>query len=263
MTKKFIMSLCGVALAAFLTVACGVASADELYVTLGGETIILTSAGGAARYESPDARAVFIKNGKTASLSIDGKEISRYVVTNLDESGDVMMMTVDGVNYRMVSAISASGAKYAAEDDPNTVFWSKGPFVTLTIGGKPYSDYKVWLPSGGIWLAGEKITPGVTWRVQSINGSEVSDGEDATLTFGADGRVYGVAFVNNYSAQWMEVGNRLIIAMPISTRKMGPEPLMALEKALLSELPNVVAFRRFRDGLGLVTKDGGEIKLTR
>jgi heat shock protein HslJ len=263
--KIFISALCVMTLASLAAVFSGSAAeaADELFVTKGGVPYVLERVAGQAadRYESRDGKAVFTGDGATATLTIEGKDIPRYVL--IRDDGDGIILTADGKNYMMDQVETGSGAKYEVSGDPDTFFWSRGAAGMLSIGGNFYDGYGIWLPSGGIWLPGEGVPTGVEWRVRSIGGADVIDGSNVTLTFGADGRMYGVASVNNYSGSWMNVGNRIIMTQPVSTRKMGGEALMKQESAFFKALSDIAWFRPVRDGLELIAKDGGGLMLTR
>jgi hypothetical protein len=148
----------------FLTAAAVLASekleGDELFVSAGGKDYILKredSAPGGKRtkYTAKDDPATFFwSDDKRASLTIGGRECTRYVLLR-DLDDEEFLLTVDGENYRMKQVVSASGAKYEAVGDPTTVFWSKGASVFLTVKGKEYPGYETWAPSNVIWIAAE------------------------------------------------------------------------------------------------------------
>jgi heat shock protein HslJ len=239
---------------------------DELYVMKGGVTYILekTSDSPEKYVASVEPGVFFESDGKSASLRFGKTMCSNYVLLRKTRSDDEIILTADDVNYRMRRTMSASGARYEAIGDPSTIFWSKGDSATLTIGGNIYSGYDLWLPYGGIWIPGEGVPTDVEWRVKSIDGTNVIDGSNVTLTFGSDGRLHGVASVNNYTAPWILVGNRLLISMAAVTRMMGiDEELMRQEDSFLKALADVVSFRPLKEGLALLTKDDGEIILAK
>ena len=49
--------------------------------------------------------------------------------------GGAVEMHIDGQTITLHQAVSASGARYVAENDPDTVFWSKGNTATITLKG--------------------------------------------------------------------------------------------------------------------------------
>lgn len=48
---------------------------------------------------------------------------------------DSVTMEIKGQTITLNRSVSASGARYVAENDPNTVFWSKGNTATITLKG--------------------------------------------------------------------------------------------------------------------------------
>ncbi|MDR1977305.1 MAG: MliC family protein [Synergistaceae bacterium] len=242
---------------------------DELFVFADGASYILERAVSASgeKYEATDdPTTVFWSDGPEAILEIKGRAYSKYVL--LRESGeDELLLTVDGKNYTMKYAASASGAKYEALEDPETILWSKGDAATLIVEGNEYDGYDVWQPDGVIWLADQGLPTEIEWEVASIAGSEVIEGSTVTLTFHADGSLSGLASVNNYRASWMASGSRIIITANVSTmmgiKPGGPSALMEQERAFLGILPEVVRFQFRKDGLTLVSGSGEEIILVR
>ena len=247
----------------FSATALAAGTKDELYMMKGGVTYVLvkTSDSPDKYIASVEPGVYFESYGDSASLRFGRNKISNYVLLRGTQSDDEIILTADDVNYRMRRGIRASGAKYEAVGDPSTVFWGKGHYATLMIGGKPYSGYDMWLPYGGIWIPGEGMPTDVQWRIRSINGVDVVDGSNVTLTFGSDGRLYGNASVNNYTAPWMAVGKRLVVSMATVTRMMGREELMKQEESYLRTLAEVVRFKPLREGLLLLTKNDVEIVL--
>ena len=51
------------------------------------------------------------------------------------EQGNSVTMEIKGQTIRLNRSVSASGARYVAENDPATVFWSKGNTATITLKG--------------------------------------------------------------------------------------------------------------------------------
>jgi len=252
--------------AVFFSVALASAGTmDELYMLKDGVTYVLVkNTDSPATYiASVEPGVYFESEGDSASLRFGKDKCSNYVLLRETESDDEIILTADNVNYTMRRVESASGAKYEAAGDPSTVFWSRGNNATLTIGGKLYPGYDIWLPFGGIWIPGLGVPTDVAWRVSSINGIDVIDGSNVTLTFGADGRLHGVASVNNYTAPWTSDGNRLFISMAAATRMLGSEELMRQENSFLTALEDVTHFKPLREGLVLLTSENGEIVLSR
>ena len=252
-------------LAVFSAVSFAAGAEDELYMMKGGVTYVLVKMSDSPEkyIASAEPGVFFESDGNNASLRFGKDMCANYVLLRETESDEEMILTADDVNYRMQLVESASGAKYEAVGDPTTVFWSKGHHATLTIGGVLYSGYELWLPFGGIWIPGEGVPTDVEWHVKSINGVDVIDGSNVTLTFGADGKLNGVASVNRYTAPWASDGNRLSISMAAVTRMFGNENLMRQEDSFLKALSDVTHFKPLSDGIALLTNENGEIVLSR
>jgi membrane-bound inhibitor of C-type lysozyme len=130
---------------------------DEVFI-ISGKTVkvlVQTLTASGVRYEAlGDQNTIFWSKGDEASLIVEGKECTKYVLVKVysNSAPDELFLTVDGKNYWMKRVISASGEKYEAVNDSETVLWGKGASVTLTIGGVTYPDYDTWQPLGRICL---------------------------------------------------------------------------------------------------------------
>jgi heat shock protein HslJ len=249
----------------FLAASSFAADSDgALFFFHGGKLRVLerVSSGSVERYETPgDPSTALEIRGRAANLVVDGRKYSRYVLIR-DFGEDEFVLTVDGENFSMKSVISASGAKYEAEGDPDTVFWSKGDSVSLTVRGEEYAGYDIWQLSGIIWLTGEAFPTGIEWKVKSVSDAEILRDSNVTVEFLDDGGLRGMASVNTYRSSWVDSGGRLIILRPAATLKMGPPNLMEQENAYLDALSNVIGYRLRHDGVTLLARDDREIELT-
>jgi membrane-bound inhibitor of C-type lysozyme len=129
----------------------------EVFIISGEEVkvMIRTPAASGEKYEAlDDTDTFFWSKGGEASLTVNGKECQKFVLVRAfsDRAPDELFLTVDGVNHIMKRAVSASGVKYEAVDDPKVVLWGKGASVVLTVGDAAYSDYEIWQPLGRVWL---------------------------------------------------------------------------------------------------------------
>jgi heat shock protein HslJ/membrane-bound inhibitor of C-type lysozyme len=270
MTKKFLktgLSFLLLLVAAVMPIsdACG-ADIDEISVALGNEVYIMrrVSAESGEKYEAQgDEGTAFWINGAQSVLTIKGREYTRYVLLMDTSDEDEFIVIADGKNYTLRQVITASGAKYEEKGNPETFFWSKGNSVTLCLNGKDYKGYDYWLPFGEIWIADQSIPTGIEWKAVSIDREDVIAGSNVTVTFHADGKVSGIASVNNYTAPWMAYGNKIIISDGISTKKAGLPDMMDQEDRFLEFLRGVDRFIVQKDCLRLINKNGGEIVLTR
>jgi heat shock protein HslJ len=239
---------------------------DELVVFPDGSPCVMkrVTAGSGERYEAAgDPSTFFLSDGPVAALRIGGREYPRYVLIRNFPGEDAFTLTADGRNYAMKSVISASGAKYEAEDDPSTVLWSKGRKALLAVGGQEYSDYDIWRPNGQIWLPDQNLPTGLEWKVTDIDGQEIIPGSTVTITFHPDGKLSGKASVNNYTSLWITSGYRMIITGGVSTRMAGAQNLMDQEKRFFELLSEINRFDFRREGLVLTGKNDKEILLKR
>jgi heat shock protein HslJ len=263
---KFAFVILVPAILIFLAASSFAADYDgALFFFHGGKLRVLerVSSGSVERYETPgDPSTALEIRGRVSTLAVDGRKYSRYVLIR-DFGEDEFALTVDGENFLMKSAVSASGAKYEAEGDPDTVFWSKGASVSLTVRGEEYAEYNIWQPSGIIWLTGEAFPTGIEWKVKSVSDAEILKDSNVTVEFLDDGALHGMASVNTYRSSWLASGGRLLISHPTAaTLKMGPPNLMEQENMYLDALSNVMGYRLRHDGVTLLAKDSREIELT-
>jgi heat shock protein HslJ len=216
------------------------------------------------RFEAEgDPSTFFLSDGAAATLKINGIEYSKYVLIRNSSSGDEFTLTVDGKNYAMEIAISASGAKYEAEGDPSTTLWSKGEKAFLVIGGQDYLDYDFWRPDGEIWLPDPSLPTELEWKVASIAGAEVIPDSVVTLTFHPDGKLSGKASINDYTSSWITSGYKIAVTNGISTKMAGSQDLMDQEDRFLKFLAGVERFEFRTEGLALLNKDDEEMLLKR
>jgi len=134
------------------------AQRSDMVFIISNETVkvmMRTPAASGEKYEAlGDPDTIFWSKGKESILTVEGKDHSKFVIvkafSGMDD--DELYLVVDGKNYLMKRAISASGVKYEAMNDPDIILWSKGASVTLTVGGVVYPGYNIWQPFGRIWL---------------------------------------------------------------------------------------------------------------
>lgn len=238
---------------------------DEMFISINGETFRMkrvVSASG-AKYEAvDDPTTVFWAKGRNATLTIRGREYSKYVLLRNSPNENELFLSVDGENFRLRLVPSASGSRYEAVGDPTTVFWSKGDTATLTVRGKEYMGYDTSDPQPGKATDPQQTTQipiNVEWSVLSIGGDPIIPGTKVTLRFGHNARLNGRATVNTFSSSWMTVGDRMIIDTAATTMMAGPENFMQQEQRFLKTLAAVCEFKIENGKLILTTKDGTEI----
>ena len=78
---------------------------------------------------------------------------------------------------------------------------------------------------------------GIVWRAEDIGGGGIIDRSRATLTFGADGRIGGIASCNHYSGSYaLERGTLSYTSALITTQKACAPSLMDQERRFLAIL---------------------------
>ena len=168
-----------------------------------------------------------------------------------------MEMTVDGDVFTMFSVVSGSGAQFQSANDPNTVFWTQGDTAMLTLAGEDYPQCTLVSEPENVDTGAVDTNPatgdlytddttglgGGEWIVEDINGGGVIDSSRATLTFGEDGRVAGMASCNNYNASYAAGEGTMTIGPAAATRKMCAEALMNQETAFLNALEGVSSWQ--------------------
>lgn len=104
---------------------------------------------------------------------------------------------------------------------------------------------------------------GGEWVVQDVDGGGVIDNARGTLVFGADGRVAGRAFCNQYSARYTLSGAVLTIDQAAATKMACAPALMDLESKFLSVLSAVRGYAIGPDGALTLSGGGRTIKARR
>lgn len=103
---------------------------------------------------------------------------------------------------------------------------------------------------------------GIDWTLRSYSSGgrleAVPSGARVDAKFEA-GTVSGFSGVNTYSGMYRLSGDDLDISGVASTMMAGPEDLMDLERAYLSNLEKTVSFRAGTDSLTLLDGDGREL----
>ena len=155
---------------------------------------------------------------------------------------------------------SGSGARYAAEGEPETSFWNKGDKATFTLKGEVLPECEVVLPAAapGPDLAGRE------WTVQGVGLLGFAAGVRQTMVFDAGGHLTGTAGCNTYSATYRQEGSALTIGPIASTRRSCEPEVMDEERRFLDALAGVSRVQVGRTGgLVLQTLTGASIRAGR
>jgi membrane-bound inhibitor of C-type lysozyme len=158
MKKNFSLGLFFAVLFVVFTLGAAFAQYDEIFIINGEDTYVMVRVESASgeKYVAlgglDDAPLEFMSKGDEAMLTFNEKVCDKYVLLRGSANKDELFLTVDGKNYRMKQAISASGVQYRADGDSRTELLGKGKDVTLLVEGVEYPGYDAWQPLGRIWL---------------------------------------------------------------------------------------------------------------
>lgn len=194
----------------------------------------------------------------------------KTLVTFLPHSGDVASFRVGSTTYLLKQAISASGARYLAEGDPETEFWTKGDKAWVTIAGKKLPECHL------VEKAQEKVESpdGVQdfeWTLVDINGKTVQGDprlaatkrSKITLQFDArSDRFSGNSGCNRYSGSYTLKEADLKINPQIVSTRMAclNRDLARQEQEYLSILPQITHIQRDETGTLTLTGSGHILK---
>ncbi len=168
-------------------------------------------------------------------------------------AGDALHLQIGKERRELRRAEAASGAKYEAPNDPDTMFWSKGNRATLMVDGRMYPEC---VQGNAEPTAESHPLTGGEWFVESLNGEPVRSDSVITLRFGEDGRVSGSAGCNTYGAQFQVVDDALTTDKTMSTMMACAENLMAQERTFLDLLAAVERYAI--DGSGALILRAGD-----
>lgn len=253
----------------------------SLRLTAAGASYTLrqTPVASGARYEAEgDPGTSFWNRGEVASLRLRGRGYPECVAVagapsddagafqafghepgwRLDIRGGQLSLVTDygqtkiGVPAPYAEAF-AGGRRYIAS--------SAGRPIVATFLDRPCSDSATGMPRpftvtveyagqtlrgcGGETLA---LLGGEPWVVQEVNGAALLRGSLATLAFGLDGRVAGMASCNTFSAAYTVGGEGVTIGPAMATRKACPPAVMKQEAAFLAVLAGVQRVEVTADG---------------
>ena len=99
---------------------------------------------------------------------------------------------------------------------------------------------------------------GTSWRAETIMGRPVIDASASTITFEADGRVYGGGGCNRYFGSSTVAGARIAFGQLGATRMACAEALMDQETRFFQALQRAERWTIDEDGLLLIYSAGAE-----
>lgn len=220
-------------------------SIRPLAVSLAAVAVLIV-AGCAARQASvPAAVEPAVAEPSVAMTLRCGDQVIRLAL-----AGERARLDVGAETIELAQVMASAGARYLGTEDPTTTVWVSGSRVRLTLRGKEY-------PECSPVTDGASALVGAAWVVEDIGGSAIVDRSQATLVFGADGRVSGSGSCNSYSAGYTTKGDSLTFTPAASTLKACDPALMAQEERFMGIFRDVRTFTITSDGaLVLRTADG-------
>ena len=174
----------------------------------------------------------------------------------------VAVLEIGGARFAAVPERTASGARMAAADAPETHLWAKGGEALVSLRGETRSGCRriaaAPAPPGAAALAGE-------WTVEDVAGGGVIDASRLTLAFEAAGGLSGRGGCNAYSTRYAANGTAAAGALRVGpaiavTARTCTEALDRRERRFLALLARVRGYRL--DGAGaliLTAGDGGRL----
>jgi putative lipoprotein len=96
------------------------------------------------------------------------------------------------------------------------------------------------------------------WTLVAIDGVELAEGADVTMTIDADGRLSGSSGCNRYTTGATFEGASMSVGPIAGTRMACPEPQMDLETSYLGALESAATFAIEDDVLRFFAPDGAE-----
>lgn len=178
-----------------------------------------------------------------------------------------MMMYVGEDEVTMFRVVSASGARFQAANDPDTVFWLQADGALLTLAGdeQPACTMTREPVATAEASSADRASPltGREWVVEDINSAGLIDSSRVTLNFSADGRLAGLASCNNYTTSYAVNGSAVTTSAAAVTRKMCPEALMTQENAFLDALEAATRFEFDETGALVLSGEGTSITARR
>jgi heat shock protein HslJ len=205
------------------------------------------------------APAAPVKKGKElepADSGIYGVDIKKL-------AGDKIALTANAETFIMKKMPSASGERYVAEDDPNTVFWRWEGGASLMIRGRDYGNRvtaggAVPEESGSNELAMEGLAKGV-WKVRTIAGKTLVPGSFIKMRFDWNGTLSINCTVHSFTSSWAFFDNKLTTGRMDYKKKSGKAEIVKQEALFFETMDEVREFDIIRDKLVLKTKDGKKI----
>lgn len=182
----------------------------------------------------------------------------------LQQKDESAVLDFGGEVLTLKQTPAASGVRYEAEDDPETVLWTKGLEASFTLRGQEQPPCTLEVETPAI-ASGMDTLPGGEWVVEDISRSGIIDNSRVTMTFADDGQLSGRATCNSFSTRFAVNGERIAVDPRTISTMMGCAPaLMNQERKFLDTLPKLTGWRIDETGaLLLEGSDGALVKARR
>lgn len=170
---------------------------------------------------------------------------------------DRPILQVAEEEFALVEVPSASGAKYEAEGDPTTIFWSKGDSAMISLRGSDLPECRL-IATKTRAPSGFDLLPGAEWVVEDIARGGIIDFSRVTLEFREDGSLGGRATCNSYGTRFATNGGRIAVDRRTAATMMACAPeLMNQEAKFLAILPELRDWRIDETGALILTAAEG------
>ncbi len=204
--------------------------------------------------EEHDTGAIVL--ARTEALAFTSTLVCGDITVRFGMRDERPVLQVADEEFTLRQVESASGAKYEAEGDPSTGFWSKGETALVTLRGKQLPECELTATKTRA-PAGLELLPGSDWVVEDIAKGGIIDFSRVTLAFTREGTLGGRATCNSYSTRFATNGARISVDRRTVATMMACAPaLMNQEAKFLSLLPTVTDWRI--DETGALLLSAGE-----
>ncbi|WP_417769932.1 META domain-containing protein [Stappia sp.] len=203
-----------------------------------------------------DAGAITLTRVESLPLAFTSTLMCGDTIARFGMRDERPVLQVGDEEFALREVKSASGAKYEAEGDPDTSFWSKGETALVTLHGTQLPECRLTATRTQA-PAGLDLLPGSDWVVEDIDRRGIIDNSRVTLAFTREGTLGGRATCNSYSTRFATNGGRISVDRRTVATMMACAPaLMNQEAKFLSLLPTVTDWRI--DETGALLLSAGE-----
>jgi len=241
----------GVALSAFLLVACGGSKVDD------------SAALAAHRWKAVIVTGMSAANGQPLTAAFEGGTVTGSTGIN-QYRGIYETRLGNGISIKIGPMTRAAGTPEAMklEEAYTTALGQAASYrvdasklTLLDSSGTELVIYGVYKPAA---------LTGAQWMCTMYNNGRgafqsVATSSTITASFGDDGKMSGRGGVNEYNTTYTTSGNTISIAPPVATRLAGPQDLMDQEGAYFAAIANASTYVIEGSNLTLRAADGAAL----